>query len=187
MVRHDFHQFDRRSTLFEHYLDGGGHRFFGNRPNLFSKLDNSTYLGKHFNFTSLCISRLLSRKIFQPLFVGILIKHPRAKGAALASYSSVWKELCIDESLWMLLDDVLYMVLSITLSFSFVLVCDQPSGLLLEGVLCCHIVFFYVDDGDDDIWKHLDVVSYQQESLFPENCLLTSAVEKILFKGKTDH
>ena len=49
----------------------------------------------------------------------------------------------------MLLDDVLYMVLSITLSFSFVLVCDQPSGLLLEGVLCCHIVIFYDDDGDD--------------------------------------
>ena len=43
------------------------------------------------------------------------------------------------------------------------------------------------DDDDDDIWKHLDVVSYQQESLFPENCLLTSAVGKILFKIKTDH
>ena len=50
----------------------------------------------------------------------------------------------------MLLDDVLYMVLPLSMSFSFVLVCDQPSGLLLEGVLCCHIVFFYDDDGDDD-------------------------------------
>ena len=148
MVRHDFHQFDRRSTLFEHYLDGGGHRFFGNRPNLFSKLDNSTYLGKHFNFTSLCISRLLSRKNI-PTSVR---RHPhqtssskgRCPGILLICVEmKTLQELCIDESLWMLLDDVLYMVLSITLSFSFVLVCDQPSGLLLEGVLCCHIVFLW--------------------------------------------
>ena len=154
MVRHDFHQFDRRSTLFEHYLDGGGHRFFGNRPNLFSKLDNSTYLGKHFNFTSLCISMILSSVSWKNIPTSVR-RHPHQTSSSKGRCPGIllicgnerivhWGVIMNAIHIWMLLDDVLYMVLSITLSmsFSFVLVCDQPSGLLLEGVLCCHIVFF---------------------------------------------
>ena len=182
MVRHDFHQFDRRSTLFEHYLDGG-QQLLENQPTQHISIKNFSIEFRNFsqNNSNLCSSAESSSNILEQRALPWHLTHLCGKNCALTSHyecnpymNAPWR--CS------LYGFVNYIV------FFFCLGLWSAIRIALGGCSLLSYCFFFYDndDDDDDIWKHLDVVSYQQESLFPENCLLTSAVEKILFKGKTD-